>query len=46
VLPKHVPRLRGVGVHGAAVIRGIWEAENAERAATDYLSAHDAPGPT
>ena len=46
VLPTHVPQLREAGAHGVAVIRGIWETENAERAATDYLSAHDAPGPT
>jgi len=44
VLPAHVPQLREAGAHGVAVIRGIWETENAERAATDYLSAHDAPG--
>jgi thiamine-phosphate diphosphorylase len=46
VRPDHVPQLREAGAHGVAVIRGIWEAENAERAATDYLSAHDAPGST
>jgi thiamine-phosphate diphosphorylase len=44
VLPAHVAPLRSTGVYGVAVIRGIWEAENAERAATDYLSAHDAQG--
>lgn len=46
VLPAHVAQLREAGAYGVAVIRGIWETENAERAATDYLSAHDAPGPT
>ena len=29
------------GMHGVAVIRGIWDAPNAERAASDYLSAYD-----
>jgi thiamine-phosphate diphosphorylase len=42
VLPRHVPALRAAGAAGVAVIRGIWEAGDAERAATDYLTAHDA----
>jgi thiamine-phosphate diphosphorylase len=44
VKPHHAPVLRGIGVHGVAVIRGIWDAPNAERAASDYLSAHDDAG--
>jgi thiamine-phosphate diphosphorylase len=42
ILPRHVAALRAAGAAGVAVIRGIWEASDAERAATDYLSAHDA----
>lgn len=42
VLPRHVPLLIAAGAHGAAVIRGIWDAEHPERAASDYLSAYDA----
>ena len=38
---EHAPALRAAGVHGVAVIRGIWEASNAEQAASDYLSAYD-----
>jgi thiazole tautomerase (transcriptional regulator TenI) len=41
VLPKHCRVLRMAGVHGVAVIRGIWDAPNAERAASDYLSCYD-----
>lgn len=44
VLPRHLPLLRAAGAHGAAVIRGVWDAENAERAASDYLSAYDGSG--
>jgi thiamine monophosphate synthase len=32
------------GVHGVAVIRGIWDTPNAERAASDYLSCYDNAG--
>jgi thiamine-phosphate diphosphorylase len=39
---KHAPALRAAGIHGVAVIRGIWDAPNAEQAASDYLSAYDA----
>ena len=42
VLPRHVPLLLAAGAHGAAVIRGIWDAEHPERAASDYLTAYDA----
>jgi thiazole tautomerase (transcriptional regulator TenI) len=41
VRPAHCRALRMAGVHGVAVIRGIWEAPNAERAASDYLSCYD-----
>ena len=46
VRPSHVSALRKAGVHGAAVIRGIWDAPNAEQAASDYLSAYDEAGST
>ena len=39
--PGHVPALRAAGAHGVAVIRGIWGASDAERAAFDYVSAYD-----
>ena len=38
---RHASALRTIGVHGVAVIRGIWDAPNAERAAGEYLSAYD-----
>lgn len=38
---RHAAALRAIGVHGVAVIRGIWDAPNAERAAGEYLSAYD-----
>jgi thiazole tautomerase (transcriptional regulator TenI) len=41
VRPKHCRVLRAAGAYGLAVIRGIWDAPNAERAASDYLSAYD-----
>jgi thiamine monophosphate synthase len=41
IVPQHVAPLRKLGAHGVAAIRGIWDAENAGRAATDYLSAYD-----
>jgi len=40
----HVATLREQGLHGVAVIRGIWDASNAEQAASDYLSAYDHVG--
>ena len=46
VRPEHAPTLKQVGVHGVAVIRGIWDAPNAEQAASDYLSAYDDAGGT
>jgi thiazole tautomerase (transcriptional regulator TenI) len=42
IRPEHVHRLRQAGAHGVAAISGIWNAENAEAAAIDYLSAYDA----
>jgi thiamine-phosphate diphosphorylase len=44
VRPEHAPALRAIGVHGVAMIRGIWDAPNAEQAASDYLSAYDDAG--
>ena len=41
IRPRHCRALRMAGAHGVAVIRGIWDAPNAERAASDYLSSHD-----
>ena len=41
---SHCRALRLAGVHGVAVIRGIWDAANAERAASDYLSCYDDAG--
>lgn len=41
VKPSHAAAARALGLHGVAVIRGIWDAPNAERAAGDYLTAYD-----
>jgi thiazole tautomerase (transcriptional regulator TenI) len=41
---SHCRVLRLAGVHGVAVIRGIWDAPNAEQAASDYLSCYDDAG--
>lgn len=41
IRPTHSAQLRDAGVYGVAVIRGIWDAPNAEQAASDYLSAYD-----
>ena len=41
VRPSHAAVARSMGLHGVAVIRGIWDAPNAERAAGEYLSAYD-----
>jgi thiamine-phosphate diphosphorylase len=41
---EHAPALRNAGVHGVAVIRGIWDSSNAEQAASDYLSAYGDDG--
>jgi thiamine-phosphate diphosphorylase len=42
VRPAHIAGLLADGAHGVAVIRGIWRADDAESAAAEYLSAHDA----
>lgn len=42
IRPADVPELRAAGAAGVAVIRGVWAAADAERAATDYLAWHDA----
>ncbi|HUF29842.1 MAG TPA: thiamine phosphate synthase [Gemmatimonadaceae bacterium] len=44
VTPALTTEVRRTGAHGVAVIRGIWSARDAERAARDYLSAYDADG--
>jgi len=41
IRPEHCRVLRAAAAYGLAVIRGIWDATNAERAASDYLSAYD-----
>jgi thiazole tautomerase (transcriptional regulator TenI) len=41
VRPEHCRVLREAGAYGLAAIRGIWDAPNAEHAASDYLSAYD-----
>lgn len=41
IRPAHCRALRLAGVHGVAVIRGIWDAPNAERAANDYLGCYE-----
>jgi thiazole tautomerase (transcriptional regulator TenI) len=38
VRPEHVRLLIHKGAHGVAAIRGIWEDENSELAASRYLS--------
>jgi thiamine-phosphate diphosphorylase len=44
VVPQHVGPLRRMGVYGIAAIRGIWDTENAARAANDYLTHYDRDG--
>jgi thiamine-phosphate diphosphorylase len=46
VTPERAAETRAAGAHGVAVIRGIWSARDAERAAKQYLSAYDADGGT
>jgi thiazole tautomerase (transcriptional regulator TenI) len=46
IRPDNLGELRAAGAHGFAVIRGIWDAPNAERAASDYLSSYDDAGDT
>jgi thiamine-phosphate diphosphorylase len=45
VTPAHVSALRGLGVHGVAAIRGVWNEENTADAAGAYLAAYDEPNP-
>ncbi|HEX6966369.1 MAG TPA: thiamine phosphate synthase [Gemmatimonadaceae bacterium] len=42
VRPEHVAELVAAGAYGVAAISGIWDADDAERAASEYLSAYDA----
>jgi thiamine-phosphate diphosphorylase len=44
VRPENVPRLVAAGAHGVAVIRGVWNANDAGAAVIEYLSAHGTPG--
>ena len=44
VKAEHVGQLREAGAYGVAMIRGVWGADDAERAATRYLSIYDAHG--
>lgn len=44
VRAEHVSELRNAGAYGVAMIRGIWAADDAERAATRYLSIYDVHG--
>ena len=45
VTPGHVRGLRGLGVHGVAAIRGIWDVQSAADAAAAYLAGYDAIPP-
>ena len=44
VRPEHVASLHAAGAYGVAVIRGVWNANDAGAAVIDYLSAHGTPG--
>jgi thiamine-phosphate diphosphorylase len=44
IVPASVPALRRAGAYGVAAIRGIWDAPNAGRAASDYLLVYDTDG--
>lgn len=39
VVPSRAGELLGVGAHGLAVLRGVWDAETPEEAVSDYISA-------
>ena len=41
IKPQHVDALLDAGAHGVAAISGIWSANDAERAAADYLSRYE-----
>lgn len=42
IRPRQVAGLRAAGAAGVAAIRGIWNEDDAEAAARDYLSSYDA----
>jgi thiamine-phosphate diphosphorylase len=42
VRPQHIAPLVAAGAYGVAAISGIWNRDDAERAASEYLSAYDA----
>ncbi len=44
VRPEDVSRLVAAGAYGVAVIRGVWNANDAAAAVMEYLSAHGTPG--
>jgi thiamine-phosphate diphosphorylase len=44
IKPQHVAAMRRAGAWGVAAISGIWSADDAEQAATDYLTSYDADG--
>ena len=44
VRPENVARLVAAGAYGVAVIRGVWNANDAGAAVIEYLSAHGTPG--
>jgi thiamine-phosphate diphosphorylase len=44
VRPEDVSRLVAAGAYGVAVIRGVWNANDAGAAVMEYLSAHGTPG--
>ncbi|HJR64540.1 MAG TPA: thiamine phosphate synthase [Gemmatimonadaceae bacterium] len=44
IKPQHVAAMRQAGAWGVAAISGIWGADDAEQAATDYLTSYDADG--
>jgi thiamine-phosphate diphosphorylase len=44
VQPGDVSRLIAAGAYGVAVIRGVWNANDAGAAVIEYLSAHGTPG--
>lgn len=46
IRPHHVPILCRHHAHGIAVIRGIWETDDAEHALAEYLSAYEDAGIT
>lgn len=41
IKPQHVDALLDAGAHGVSAISGIWAANDAERAAADYLSRYE-----